>query len=117
MTPTPPKARRARNRAAALLLAGLTALPALAGCSQNPGFAGVPSVREADSYQVASCTYLTDIGMEPGVYGPLLAQQGLKYARNKVKADALNAGANTVVFDKVAPGADVWVVHAKAYRC
>jgi hypothetical protein len=32
-------------------------------------------------------------------------------------ADARDAGANTVVFDPVTPGADVYELHAVAYRC
>lgn len=88
----------------------------LAACTQDPGFVGVAGVREAAAAEVAACSYVTDIRMSPGVYG-VLADQGLKYARNTIMADARDAGANTVVFDPVTPGADVYEIHAVAYRC
>ncbi len=97
----------------------LTAMPfvaALAACTSDPGFTGVSGVREAQATEVAGCRYLSNISMVPGVYGPL-ATQGLKYARNKIKADAQAAGADTVVFEQVTPGADVFKVNAVAYRC
>jgi hypothetical protein len=99
-----------REAAIILLIAGL------AGCT-DPGFTGVAGVRVAEQPDVAACRYLTDIRMTPGVYGPVLADQGLRYARNKVMADAQAAGADTVVFDKVAPGTDVYQIHATAWRC
>lgn len=89
----------------------------LAGCTNDPGFTGVAGVREAEPGQVAGCRYVTDIRMAPGVYGPVLAEQGLRYARNKIMADAKEAGADTVVFDKVVPGTDVYELHAVAWRC
>lgn len=93
----------------------LAAMAALTACT-DPGFTGVTGVREADAAEVAACAYVSNISMTPGVFGPL-ADQGLDYARNKVLEDARNLGANTVVFDKVAPGADVYRVTATAYRC
>ena len=95
----------------------LLAATLLAACSQDPGFVGVPGIREAEAQEVTACSYLSNITMTPGVYGPLLAEQGLRYARNKVKQDALAAGANTVVFEKVTPGTDVYQIRATAYRC
>lgn len=95
--------------------AGLCALIA-GGCTSDPGFTGVAGVREAEAAEVAACAYVSNIGMTPGVYGPL-AEEGLAYARNKVKQSALEDGANTVVFDKVTPGALVTRVTATAYRC
>lgn len=88
-----------------------------AACTSDPGFTGVSGVREAaTAAEVQHCRYITNISMTPGVFGPL-ATQGLKYARNTVKADAQAAGADTVLFDKVSPGADVYEVKAVAYRC
>jgi len=95
----------------------LLAAALLAACTQDPGFVGVPGIREAEPHEVTACTYLSNIAMTPGVYGPLLAEQGLRYARNKVKEDAIAAGANTVVFEKVTPGTDVYQIRATAYRC
>lgn len=95
----------------------LTAAAAvLAGCN-DPGFTGVNGVQDALAHQVTACTYVTDISMTPGVYGPVLSDQALRYARNKVMADARDAGANTVVFDSVPPTSEVYLIHAKAYRC
>ncbi|MFZ5752103.1 MAG: hypothetical protein ACOY5U_13705 [Pseudomonadota bacterium] len=54
--------------------------------------------------------------MKPGVYGPL-AEEGLRYARNSIKLDARNAGANTVVFDAAPPGVAIYELHAVAYHC
>lgn len=94
----------------------LAVMTALAACTQDPGFAPPAGVREATAAEVTACAYVSDIRMEPGVFGPL-ADQGLKHARNTVLADARDAGANTVVFDQVTPGADVFSVTATAYRC
>lgn len=96
--------------------ATLAALAAVVSCSGDPRFAGVPEVREASGADVAQCTYVTDISMKPGVYGPL-ADQGLSYARNSIKLDARDAGANTVVFAPAPPGVAVYEVRAVAYRC
>ncbi len=95
---------------------GAALAASLLACTRDPGFVGVAGVREATAAEVAACTYVSDIRMRPGTYG-LLADQGVKYARNTIMADARDAGANTVVFDSVAPGADVYQLHAVAYRC
>lgn len=93
----------------------MSALAAVSSCS-DPGFSTVGGVREISRAEAASCAYISDFTMTPGVYGPL-AGQGLRYARNKVMSDARNAGANAIIFDQAAPGADVYEVHAVAYRC
>lgn len=98
------------------ILFGMAAAVLTTACTPDPGFTGVSGVREATAAEVASCTYVTDIRMTPGVYG-VLADQGVKYARNTMLADARDAGANTVVFDPVTPGAEVYELHAVAYRC
>lgn len=94
----------------------LTGGISLAACSSDPGFTGASGVREATAQEVSQCKYISDISMTPGVYGQL-ATQGLKYARNKVMAEAQAAGANTIVFDQATPGADVYQLHAVAYHC
>ncbi len=99
-----------------ILKPALAVVIAVGACTQDAGFAPPPGVREATAAEVAACAYVSGIRMEPGVYGPL-ADQGLKYVRNKVLADARDAGANTVVFGQVTPGADVYAVTATAYRC
>jgi hypothetical protein len=95
----------------------LAGLAALAGCTNDPGFTGVSGVREAQAGEVLACAYISDISMRPSLYGPVLGQESLKYARNTILAEALDSGANTVVFDQATPGADIYKLHAKAYRC
>ena len=55
--------------------------------------------------------------MQPSVYGPVLAEVGVKYARNKVLDSAQADGANTVVFETVVPGEPVLEVKGAAYSC
>ncbi len=100
-----------RQIAASVLL-----VASIGGCTQDPGFVGVAGVRDATAAEVGACAYISDIRMKPGVYGTL-ADQGVKYARNKIMADARDGGANTVVFDPVTPGSDIYELHAVAYRC
>lgn len=96
--------------------AALAAVAALAGCN-DPGFRGVSGVRTAEASEVAHCTFLETVTITPSVYGPVLGEQGLRYSRNKVLASAGADGADTVVFDRVEPGATVYEVKAQAYRC
>jgi hypothetical protein len=97
--------------------ATLTACVVLvSGCVTDPGLTGVPGVREVPAAEAASCAYVADIRSTPGVYGPLAAQ-GVAYARNRILADARDAGANTVVFEQVSPGTDIYELRATAYRC
>ena len=88
----------------------------LAACN-DPGFRGVTGVRTAEASEVGSCRFVSTITMKPGVYGPVLGDQGIKYARNKVLDSARESGANTVVFDRVEPGAAVYLVSARAFSC
>jgi hypothetical protein len=94
----------------------LAAAGALAACAADPGFVPVSGVRDIAQAEAAQCSYVSDFRMVPPVYGPL-AGQGLRYARNRIMADARDAGANAIVFDPVAPGADVLEIHAVGYRC
>ena len=89
---------------------------AVAGCN-DPGFTGVNGVQDALPSQVTNCTYITDIRMTPGVYGPGLRDRALLYARNKVLADAKDAGGNTVVFAPAPAEGEIYLIEAKAYRC
>lgn len=101
------------QRMRAVVVAG-TAL--VAGCSNDPGFAGVPTVRDAMQGEVAACKYVADLSIKPSLYGPF-ADAAVKYSRNKLKEDAANMGANTVVFEKVDPGAMITDLKATAYKC
>jgi len=91
-------------------------IAALAACTGDPGFTGVPGMRETDAAGVAGCRYVQDITGKPSVFGPL-ADQGVRYSHNQILAMARDAGADTLVFDKVTPGADLYELHAVAYRC
>ncbi|SOC12800.1 hypothetical protein SAMN05877809_106147 [Rhodobacter sp. JA431] len=99
-------------RAALPLIAGL----ALLGCN-DPGFRGVPEVRVAQENEVASCRAVSIITNEPGLYGPVLGEEALRYARNKVLETAKADGADTVVFDEAPPGVPVSLVRARAFDC
>lgn len=98
----------------ALTLTAVAAL--LAGCN-DPGFRGVPGVRVAEAGAVGACRMVSHISMRPSVYGPVLAEEGVKYARNKVLESAQADGANTVVFETVVPGEPVLEVKGTAYSC
>lgn len=91
-------------------------LALLAGCAQGP-VPVPPGLREAGPAEVAACSYITDIQMTPGAYGPVVGDQALRRARTQVMNDALAAGGNTIVFDQVSPGQQIYLIHAKAYRC
>lgn len=97
------------------LLAVLSAV--IFGCTNDPGFTGVSGVREAAPGDVLACRYISDISARPALYGPVLGQEALKYSRNTILAEALDSGANTVVFEQVTPGSDIYKLHAKAYSC
>ena len=96
--------------------AAMLATLAVAACT-DPGLTGVGGMRTATQSEVAACTFVTNLRSRPPVYGALLAQQGLEYARNRTLATAQADGANTVVFAEVEPGAPVYEVVASAWRC
>ncbi len=73
-------------------------------------------VNIATADQVTSCEYVKNISSTPGIFGPL-AQTGLRDARNAVLRSAADSGANTVVFEPVAPGERAFTVEGVAYRC
>ncbi len=98
-----------------ILIAAAIVAP-LSACIRDPGFTGVSGMREATAAEVAQCRYITDIRSTPGTYG-ILASPGVRYARNRILADAQQAGANTVVFDPVSPGTEIYQLHAVAYSC
>ncbi len=88
---------------------------AVLGACTPPAIA-VQTVREAGPEEVATCQNLGRVTGVPAVFGPL-AGIGLKDARNAAKRTALEQGANTVVFDAVAPGEQQFEVSGTAYRC
>jgi hypothetical protein len=106
---------RETGRRVAAVAAVAVAAVVVAGCN-DPGFRGVEGVRSAEANEVAACRYVSGLRMTPSVYGPL-ADEGLRYVRNKIMSDAKSLGANTVVFEKVTPGLPVGEVRADAYSC
>lgn len=98
-------------------LTGVLVLMAVAACNGSPGLMRtVPSVATIGPAEAAACTYVADLRTRPGMFGPL-AQQGLEDARYQTLLSAQEAGANAVVFEPVSPGAQVYEIMAKAYRC
>ncbi|HEY0213471.1 MAG TPA: hypothetical protein VGC40_07780 [Paenirhodobacter sp.] len=99
----------------AILLPTL-AFALIAGCN-DPGFRGTTAVRVASADEVGACRFIENVSVKPGVYGPILGDQGVKYSRNQLLDMARADGANTVVFDQVDPCAAVYVVSARAFAC
>lgn len=97
-------------------IASITAVLVLAGCN-DPGFRGVQGVRIAQASEVGSCKLIETVSQEPGVYGPVLGNQGVKYARNKLMDMAGKDGANTIVFTETAKGSEITEVKGLAYSC
>lgn len=97
------------KRSIPLILAGLSA------CT-NPGYVAPEGIREASAAEVATCSYVTDIRMAAGVWGPWFEDRAIDNARKRIKLDARDAGANTVVFSP-SVGVGAQLVEAKAYRC
>ena len=92
----------------------LCAIAALAACS--PVAYNVPDVREAQASEVTNCTLVGRVRGIPGVFGPL-QDIGLKNARKAALERAKAQGGNTVVFEQVTPGAEVYDVAGDVYAC
>ncbi|GFE64017.1 hypothetical protein [Litoreibacter roseus] len=89
-------------------------LLALAACS--PVLYNVPGVREAQASEVVNCRLVGTVVGKPGVFGPL-KDIGLRDARRAALEAATNLGANTVVFDPIPEGQDVYELPGQAYVC
>ena len=66
----------------------------------------VSAVRTAEAGEVGGCRRVGTMRAVPTLYG-LFAEQGITEARRAVLEGAAEQGANTVVFDRVEPGATV----------
>ena len=88
---------------------------ALAACN-DPGIRGTTGVVAVEANEVAQCRFITNISVEPPLYGPFAAQ-GTRYARNQVLDEAKRAGANRAVFERVEPGVPALQIRARAYAC
>jgi hypothetical protein len=98
-------------------LSFLILLPLLAACTPPAGLVGVREVRVISAVEAARCTPLEVISTRPGLYGPVLGQQAVEFARNETLDAARDAGANAFVFDETPPGEMITIVRGTAYRC
>jgi hypothetical protein len=92
-------------------------LPLLAACTPPAGLAGVSGVRVIPAAEAASCVPVEGFSLRPALYGPVVGQQAIEYARNELLASARAAGANAFVFDETPPGEPVYLIRGTAYRC
>ena len=91
---------------------------ALAACAPAPGLVGAPGVRIVTTEaEVAACTPVLVYTRTPGLFGPVVGEQALEYARNEVLAAAAADGADTVLFEEGGPNQPAYYVRARAYRC
>lgn len=95
-------------RAAALCLA------AVAACT--PAIYEVPGMAELSAAEVADCNYVGKVRGIPGVYGPLKGI-GLNDARRAAKEKALEVGGDSIVFDPLPEGEEVFELPAQVYDC
>jgi hypothetical protein len=95
----------------------LLLLPFIAACAAPAGLTGVPDVRVISAAEAAACQPLESLSMTPGLYGPVIGEQAVEYARNETLALARQGGANAFVFDETPPGEPVYRVSGTAYLC
>ncbi len=88
---------------------------ALAGCN-DPGLRPQGGVVSVSAAEVATCRFVTNLAVEPSLYGPF-SGAATRYSRNQILDEAARAGANRIVFDPVEPGAVVLQLKAQAYSC
>lgn len=101
-------------RYAVLLLAPL----ALAACEPAGGLVGAPGLAVASAGDVAACAPTKIYTTTPGVYGPVVGEQALEFARNETMVNAQEDGANTIVFESGGLGdTDALFVQARGYIC
>ncbi len=86
----------------------------LAACT--PVIYEVPGVREAQASEVGGCTLIGIVTGKPGVFGPL-RDIGLRDARRAALERAKEQGGDTVVFDPLPEGEEVFDLPGKVYRC
>jgi hypothetical protein len=91
-------------------------LPLLFAACTSVAPQAVSPVRVAEPEEVAGCTRIGTMSGVPTLYGAFAAQ-GIAAARRAVFEGAAEQGANTVVFDRIEPGATVTEVVAATYRC
>ncbi|MEM9476283.1 MAG: hypothetical protein AAGA71_13395 [Pseudomonadota bacterium] len=91
---------------------------ALAACDPSPGLDGAPAMNVASAEEVAACTPTKIYTTTPGVFGPVVGEQAMEFARNETMANAQEDGANTIVFESGGLGdPDALFVQARGYIC
>ena len=86
----------------------------LAACT--PAIYDVSGIAERSVADVANCRFIGNVRGIPAVFGPL-KDIGLKDARRAAKVKAKEVGGNTVVFEPIPEGAEVYDVPTKVYSC
>ena len=89
----------------------------VSACQPASPLVDTSDVREATQVEVAACTPLSVLTTTTGVSGSIAQDKALEIARNETKANARDAGGNTIVYQNGAPGSDDLFVRATAYRC
>ena len=89
-------------------------LAVLAACT--PKIYNTADVAERSAADVTACQFIGTVRGIPAVFGPL-KDIGLKDARRAAKVKAKEVGGNTVVFEPIPEGAEVYDVPAKVYAC
>jgi hypothetical protein len=75
-------------------------------------------MRVASDAEVTACTPTKIYTTTPGVFGPVVGEQALEFARNQTMADAQEDGANTIVFEEGGLGdTDAFLIRARGYIC
>jgi hypothetical protein len=77
----------------------------------------VRDVRVISAAEAAACSRSSGVSMTPGLYGPVIGDQAVEYARNEVLALARRGGANASCSRSPPPGEPVYVVRGTGYRC
>lgn len=86
----------------------------LFGCT--PAIYEVPGIREAQESDVALCRLIGTVTGKPGVFGPL-KEIGLRDARRAALERAAEQGGDTVVFDPISEGEEVFELTGRVYKC
>jgi len=94
--------------------AAIVMVVCMAACT--PAIYEVPGVAELSAAEVAECRFVGKVRGIPGVFGPL-KDIGLQDARRAAKEKAKEVGGDTVVFDPLPEGEEVFELPAQVYDC
>jgi hypothetical protein len=102
---------------AVLRLALLAAAFVLTACEPPFPITDKSGVRVASPVEVTACNRRRVLTTTPGISGSIGRDKAMELARNETKANAADAGANTIVYQNGAPGSNDLFVRADAYFC